>query len=74
MRSVIVTFSLPQIKGSLMLFPTLYGVLLILEAIVGIAIFQLYMRTCRRKKEEYPAVHTARLEPATPAEKETLRV
>lgn len=72
MRIVIIP-PLPQIKGSLMLFPTLYGVLLIFEAMVGIAIFQLYVRTCRKKKE-YPAVHTARLEPATPAEKETLRV
>lgn len=71
---ILLSFDGTDIKGSLMLFPTLYGVLLILEAIVGIAIFQLYMRTCRRKKEEYPAVHTARLEPATPAEKETLRV
>lgn len=50
------SFSGTDIKVSLSLFHTLYGVLLILEAIVGLAIFQLYIRTCRRKKEKYPVM------------------
>ena len=56
-----------------MLFPTLYGVFLTSEAMLGISAYQLYKRF-HKKADGYPAMQTARLELSTPAEKETFKV
>ncbi|KAG0725449.1 Ileal sodium/bile acid cotransporter [Chionoecetes opilio] len=70
---ILLSFQGTEVKGELILFPTLYGVFLISEAVLGILAFQLYKRFYKKDKDQ-PPMHTARLESATPAEKETLRV
>lgn len=72
MSIILLSFTDTELKGQLVLFPTLYGVFLTTEAILGVSAYQLYKKFCRKAKD-YPTMHAARLEVATPAEKETFK-
>ncbi|XP_063886637.1 sodium-dependent organic anion transporter-like [Scylla paramamosain] len=73
MSIILLSFTGIELKGQLLLFPTLYGVFLTSEAMLGITVYQMYKKFCK-KSEDYPTMHTARLESATSTEKETFKV
>lgn len=66
LRDYIISHSLQQKNAEILLFPTLYAVFLVSEAIVGISAYQLYKRFSKDK--DYPAMHTAHFEPVTLAD------
>ncbi|XP_066954488.1 ileal sodium/bile acid cotransporter-like [Macrobrachium rosenbergii] len=72
---ILLSFHDPRIRGKILMFPTLYGVMLLSEVFVGISAFQLYKRCCARKQEHLlPMTYTAKIEPGTQAEKASLTV
>ncbi|XP_064114772.1 ileal sodium/bile acid cotransporter-like [Macrobrachium nipponense] len=74
---ILLSFHDPWIRAQILMFPTLYGVMLLSEVFVGISSFQLYKRHCAKGREDlllHPMTHTAKIEPGTRAEKASLAV
>ncbi|XP_076035669.1 ileal sodium/bile acid cotransporter-like [Oratosquilla oratoria] len=73
---ILLSFRDPLARSELILFPTLYGVTLLIEVFLGIGIFQCFKRIRPSSPEEadveLPEKHEARVEKATPAEKSNL--
>ncbi|XP_068228706.1 ileal sodium/bile acid cotransporter-like [Palaemon carinicauda] len=70
---ILLSFHEPHIRSKILMFPTLYGVMLLSEVFVGISTFQTYKKYCARKDEPlYPMTHVAKIEPGTRAEKASL--
>lgn len=59
----------------MIIFPTLYGITLLLEVFLGIGVFQLWKRKFAKDKDtDYPMTHTAIIvEGGTLSEKEALK-
>ncbi|XP_066954381.1 ileal sodium/bile acid cotransporter-like isoform X1 [Macrobrachium rosenbergii] len=70
---ILLSFHDPWIKDRILMFPTLYMVLLLVEAVIGISTFQLYKRLCTRK-HEHLLLPMTKIEPGMQVEKASLMV
>ncbi|XP_042876818.1 ileal sodium/bile acid cotransporter-like isoform X2 [Penaeus japonicus] len=72
---ILLSFKEPLVKAQMIIFPTLYGITLLLEVFLGIGVFQLWKKKCSSEEDgDYPMTHTAKIvEGGTLAEKEALK-
>lgn len=72
---ILLSFTDPLVKAQMIIFPTLYGITLLLEVFLGIGVFQLWKRKFAKDKDtDYPMTHTAIIvEGGTLSEKEALK-
>nr|XP_045607583.1 solute carrier family 10 member 6-like isoform X2 [Procambarus clarkii] len=65
---IALSFPQPLVKGQILIFPTLYGIILLLEAFFGIMGYQLYKRRCSSPSDD---TSTANVEEGPQGVKET---
>nr|XP_045607577.1 solute carrier family 10 member 6-like [Procambarus clarkii]XP_045607578.1 solute carrier family 10 member 6-like [Procambarus clarkii]XP_045607579.1 solute carrier family 10 member 6-like [Procambarus clarkii]XP_045607580.1 solute carrier family 10 member 6-like [Procambarus clarkii] len=65
---IALSFPQPLVKGQILIFPTLYGIILLLESFLGITAYQVYKRRCSSPSDD---TSTANVEEGTKGVKET---
>ncbi|CAL4109928.1 unnamed protein product [Meganyctiphanes norvegica] len=70
---IILSFHDPQEKAQIIIFPTLYGITLLVLMFGGIFLWKLYKKRCGKPDEDMPMTHQATIEKGTVAEKAHLQ-